>query len=825
LAACPGSGSSGVDAGTHGADAAGGADSGAAACPPGQRRTSIEGACEKVGWSTCAEGFTSHPSGWGCAEMLPPGTCPAGSFAVLGKPTCQAVGVPSCADGFHRDPSQWGCAPTIPAAACAGATREKLGSATCAPVGDCGGAFPPEGASLFVDDSYADGALDATHFKTIGAAIAAAADGAIVAVEEGAYPESLSSDKALRIVGRCAEKVVLQGALDGKRGLAVAAPVSVTLSGFSLKGFDQGVLASSGAQVSVQDCVLDGNRSVGVVADGLGGATQVTVTGSVIRSTLVKADGRYGDGAAAVAGASLAVEDSALIANHTAGLLVQDTGSRLSLLRTVVSGTLPNASGYWGYGIQALDGGELDLTASAVLGGTFGGVAVFSSKATLRDTVIQGVAMGQDSAGNKTGAAVISQSGELIAERTTFASIEKHGLYLSPGTTSTLTDCVVRDVHPPAPETAALAIAVGDGSQLTATRVALLENEGIGLILESGSRAAVVDSLVRGTTPVPGILATGHGVSVRLGSVLTATHLSLVANAGVGLSIIGADSTADLEGLIVQDTRIAPVEDATSCYGLGIRLIEGQLVVRRGLLARNAAAGILVDSPTTTATLTDVLIKDTKVTEDGDYGYGLAIQDRSLVTLTHCGIVDNRGSGLQIWGESRVAAAHSLIAGTTPDDKDRFGYGAVLNTGSLEFTDVAIVENTRIGFLAVREGAVATISDSLLRGAGRESDVSFGQGFVVSGGSRATLTRSTIEENREVAVLVDASSAVISACQIVRNNVAINVSGESTLSERAETPSTLGPMEVVVTSDTAFLDNLARIGTGAVPLPPAPTSF
>lgn len=819
LSACPGSGAGGADAGT------GGADAGEASCPPGQRRASVEGACEKVGWTTCGEGFAPHPSGWGCAEILPPATCLAGSYAVLGKTSCQIVGVPTCAEGFALDPSQWGCAPRLPDAACAGATLERLGGQACAPVGDCGAPFPPADATLFVDDSLADGQVDATHFKTIGAAIAAASDGAVVAVEEGTYAESLASTKGLRLAGRCAEKVVLQGALDGRRGLAVAAAVPVTLSGFTLKGFDVAVLANTGAQVRVQDCVLEGNRNVAVVSDGLGGATKVVVAGSVIRGTLVKADGKFGDGAAVLGGGALAVEDSALVGNHTAGLLAQDAGSKLSVLRTVVRGTLPNAAGLWGYGIQVLWDAEAEVTSSAVLGGALAGVVLASAKATLRDVVVQGVVMGQDSAGNKTSGAVINQSGTLVAERSTFASTEKHGLYLTPDSTSTLADCVVRDVHPPAAATTALAVAVGDRSTLTATRVAVLENQGIGVILQNGSQATLADSLIRGTTPVAGVPGTGFGVSVRVGSSLTASNLSLIGNAAVGLSLTEADSSADVEGLLVQDTKIAPMTDLQTRYGLGIRHVEGKLVLRRAALARNAGAGILVDSPTATAALTDVLVRDTKVTEDGLRGYALAVQDKAKVTLTRCGLIDSRSSGLQLWREAQVTATQSLIARSTPDQHDDYGYGAVVNTGVLDFTDVAIVENARTAFVAAQAGAVATVSDSLLRGVGRESGVEFGEGFVIIGGARATLTRSTVEENSDVALFVDASSAAVSGCQIRRNGVGINVSGQSTLSEREALPATLGPTEVVVTSDTAFLENLTRTGTGAIPLPPTPANL
>ena len=99
--------------------------------------------------------------------------CPAGSRAAVGTTSCVPVGTTTCAPGFAKDDSGWGCNAVLPSTKCTGATRPALGETSCVPTGDCGAAFPPANA-IVVDPTLADGAVDATHVKTLSDAITAA---------------------------------------------------------------------------------------------------------------------------------------------------------------------------------------------------------------------------------------------------------------------------------------------------------------------------------------------------------------------------------------------------------------------------------------------------------------------------------------------------------------------------------------------------------------------------------------------------------------------------------------------------------------------------
>ena len=152
----------------------------------------------------CPGGFAPLDGGAGCVALRSATECAAGTMPVLGSTGCIAVGVRSCAPGFVKDSSGWGCRDVISATPCLGATREKLGSTTCVPVSDCGAAFPPAGATFFVSAQYTAAQLDATHYDTIGAAVAAADAGTIIAIDEGTYAGSIGVPRSMSLVGKCA---------------------------------------------------------------------------------------------------------------------------------------------------------------------------------------------------------------------------------------------------------------------------------------------------------------------------------------------------------------------------------------------------------------------------------------------------------------------------------------------------------------------------------------------------------------------------------------------------------------------------------------------
>ncbi len=252
-----------------------GGESGPLVCGEGERRDDAANACKAIGWSACPAGFTAAPDGHGCVEVLPAGACETGTMPAIGESACTKTGIDACAAGFGRDATGWGCVATLATSACSGATKETIGSASCQPIGDCAAAFPPADASVFVDPSFGDGQLDATHVRTIEAGIAAAAPNATIAVAAGTYATDVAPAKSVRLVGRCAAQV----SITGSTGVSASGGADVTVERVTISGGAAG--AGSGAKLTLRDVVVDASRGTGIVAKGSG--TRLVVERSVVR--------------------------------------------------------------------------------------------------------------------------------------------------------------------------------------------------------------------------------------------------------------------------------------------------------------------------------------------------------------------------------------------------------------------------------------------------------------------------------------------------------------------------------------------------------------
>lgn len=110
----------------------------------------------------------------------------------------------------------------------------------------------------------------------------------------------------------------------------------------------------------------------------------------------------------------------------------------------------------------------------------------------------------------------------------------------------------------------------------------------------------------------------------------------------------------------------------------------------------------------------------------------------------------------------------------------------------------------------------STVADTRLLE--KTGDFGWGVGAIV--GARLGLTDAFVVGSAQVGVAVSASAATLSHSDVRDNAVALHVQDGSALSEVDALPAAIGPTDVVVTGDTLFVGNAARLGTGEVPLPP-----
>ncbi len=759
--------------------AAGGSSSGSPpplTCEVGS--TAVDDRCVPAGFEECPDG--AGKDGAACGEAA--GSCAPGTVAFFGQTACTPVGPGECPSGFTRDESGFGCRPIVAKAACSGATRPRLGETSCVPVGDCDAPFPPAGATVFVDDSYAPGMIDATHFATIQAAVAAAPSGAVIAVEEGTYSGTVTLSKDVTVVGRCAAKVKLGGAGAATPGFELTKKMTASIRGVTVTDFEVGVSAGSGADVTLEGLVIEANRRLGIL--GADAGTRVLAKNSVVRGTLPDASGRFGHGAASGFEAEITIEDSAIIGSSEIGAGAQKNG-RIRVMRTIVSGVAQRAGNdAYGWGIGTQTGGQATVVESAIMDTFAGGVVAPEAGTSVRveRSYVGGIRKGPTTGGGTVAAAVLAQGkgASIDVIGSTLTGADTHGAFVSQGAKATIASSVVRDLA---------------GSAL----------DGGGIQVTQDSSATVTSTAIVAAT-VSGILSAGT---------LDATDVYVKDVAGAG---VAARGTANVTRLVVADLRAGKGDGSEFSAGLYVDA-GGSLDASEVILRKSYGLGALAIGAGSKLALRRAAITDTQAADDSS-GYGLGAAKGAEVTLEDAVILKAHDIGIHLSDAGTTATLQRVaVLDTEPNGKE--GRARTLNVqdgASAHLVRVLARGGTQVGLNVVGEEARAVVEDSEITSVA-SSTFGFGHGVAVTLGGSLVMSRSIVGDHAGIGlVFANASGSV--AGSIIRNNpVGVHTQEGVSLVEVPAAPSELEPLSVAFTTDTRFEDNGTKVGSGEIPLP------
>ncbi len=741
--------------------------------------TPVDDRCVPAGFEECPDGVGKD--GAPCGEAA--GTCAPGTVAFFAQTTCTAVGPGECPSGFARDASGFGCSPVLPAAACTGATRPRLGETSCVPVGDCDAPFPPSGATHFVDDSYSGGQIDATHFATIQAAVAAAPAGAVIAIAEGTYAGTVTLSKPVTLVGRCAERVTLSGVGAAAPGLEVADDVATTVRGLTVTDFEVGVSAAGGADVTIEALVLEANRRGGIM--GADAGTRVRAKGVVVRGSLPDASSRFGHGVASGFDADVTIEDSAVLASSEIGAGAQRNG-RVTVVRSVVSGVTQRASNRaYGWGIGTQTGGQATVVESAIQDTFAGGIVAAgdASSVRLERSFVSGVRNGPTTGGGAVAAAVLTQgegaSVEVIGS--TLTASAKHGVFVGDGAKATISTTVVRDL---------------EGSAI----------DGAGVQVSSTSRATVSATAVIGTT-VSGILSAGE---------LEANDVYLADVSGAGLAVRG---TAKVSRFVVADLRAGKGEEGSAFSAALYVDAKGALDASEVSIRKAYGLGAFATGSGTTLTLRRAAISDTQAADESS-GFGVTVAKGAEATIEDAVVSKANDIAVHVLDVGTVATLRRVtVVDTQPNTREERGRSLNVQDGaSLHLVGVLARGGTQVGLDVVGEGAVASVENSVL--AGVTSTVNgFGHGVAVTQGGALVMVRSIVRDHAGVGLVFANASGSVAGSVIRANPVGVHTQDGVSLVEVSAAPAEVAPLSVAFTTDTRFEDNGTKVGSGEIPLP------
>lgn len=206
--------------------------------------------------------------------------------------------------------------------------------------------------------------------------------------------------------------------------------------------------------------------------------------------------------------------------------------------------------------------------------------------------------------------------------------------------------------------------------------------------------------------------------------------------------------------------------------GFGISVdAGGRLTLERALVARNQEAGIGVFLEGSELTASDVRITGTRgVTGTRVGGVGLRVELGAEVALDRALIDGNRYAGILLLGpDARLVGKGIIVRDTLPQEADdRLGYGlSVDEGGAVELNGTLMEGNHGVG-LSMDDGSTGALTDVVIRDT--ESELASGEGgrgVNVTGGSRATLQRVILENNREVGLFASDAETEVTATDLV----------------------------------------------------------
>lgn len=565
--------------------------------------------------------------------------CPAGTIGSAAG--CEPAGVSAawCAEGFAFEAESRTCVPMLPALPCPPGEMALVGDTSCHPVMECPterwGGIEADASTQYVDASHtgpSDGS-EAMPWTSILDAVAAAAPGAVVAIEAGTYVESADIAKPVRLWGVCPQKVELVPSAN--IGLQVLPGANGTVvRGLRIVGGEGGLVAS-GVEALVRDVHVEGatNRCLG--AQGTLGHAALTVQNVLLE----------GCAQGVVALGSTVVLD---------GVMVRDT----------VLTALANS----GWGVELSMRGDVPSTGTlrrvVVHRAHDFGVYALGSSAQVESSVVE--ALAHRNLTEPAGGAVAVKDaqgmrGHLELRSSTLRNNDGIGILVQ-ASDALVQGVSIVDSAGAAPESGR-GLAVTDGEDGMRAHVvvhasSLLRNHEAGIIA-FGSDIEAMGLLVRDTAREEGDASyAGLGLmatdDVATGQRGTVTMVGSRFEHNLTLGVLIVDSDATLVGVATEDT----LPNVSGLFGDGIAIaqevpgIPAPGFVDASISAGNARAGVAVFGATLTVARTHLTCNDIDVAVEALNGLP----------------ADFTNGGDIVCGCGQPVACKALSAGLTPPE-------------------------------------------------------------------------------------------------------------------------------------------------------------
>ncbi len=374
-----------------------------------------------------------------------------------------------------------------------------------------------------------------------------------------------------------------------------------TLARQSDKKFGVGISARKEAQVTLQDTVLSGNRDVGVAVDGA--KTTLSAERLLVAGTRSQESSQMlGNGVSVFNGAQVTLQDVRLSGNRDAGLAANNYNTTVTATRLLVDATLPEElDKQAGVGVAVAHGAEIVLQAARLTGNCDVGLYAGNTGTSLdaAGIVIDGtLPRGSDAkdgrgADFEDGAAVLLRDARISGSRTV-------GLFVTDtATTLEATHLLVEATGAQASDgQSGQGVGVQNGAKVKFDQVRLSLNRNAGLLVDGDKSTVTANGLlVDGTLSQQNDKMFGRGVSAQRGAMLHLQGSRIVGNRELGLSAMLA--TVGLIGVIIAETLPS---DADQTGGGGLWLLGNSTAsIVASAFTGNIGVGLVAYSSTVVA--------------------------------------------------------------------------------------------------------------------------------------------------------------------------------------------------------------------------------
>ncbi len=440
---------------------------------------------------------------------------------------------------------------------------------SCNP-GDCGegtwGNLPLDHETVYVDVAAASGGdgTEAAPFDSIqqGADAAGDAGGGMVAIAAGTYDEYLvldDSHRSVYLAGRCSDLVIIDGDDGEMGGIHLDAGLDlcneVRVSGVRITNSTFGAVAVNSGYLRLEHAEIDDNQQFGVFVDG--GASRVSLDSVVIHDNLPDLSGAYGIGIIVQDGGLIEATDCIVERNRSVGVLVNDSGTQMTMTGGAIRDTLVQDDGTFGRGVSVQLGGSIVLDGTVIEGNTERGIYVGGegSSAELYGVEVLGTA--ESPAGNGAMGLGVGGGASLYAEQTVVEGNAGAGVGVaSLASAVSLVDTVVRDTTGLADGTIGYGIAAQSSATLDVTNSVVEGTQGVAVLISDDALAEFSDVLVSDTQR-PDASTTATGLVVDGGGRLVGSNLTLSSTQGPGFHIQGDLSVLQCDGCRIEDSLFA----------------------------------------------------------------------------------------------------------------------------------------------------------------------------------------------------------------------------------------------------------------------------